>query len=154
MRRKGARLSVATVLADARTQNQGQRHGGEPSHRVHHRRAREIDITVAEVHRGTELRHPAAAPDPAAEDGVEHRAHEEFAQQEGPERDALADRAHDDVARGLHEHNLEERQAIAARVIGRAGQEEAFAPQEAPLSAADQKVIERGSAARYWPAPR
>jgi len=43
---------------------------------------------AVEPHCDIQRRHPR----PAAEDGVQDRAHEELGEQEGPERDALADR--------------------------------------------------------------
>ena len=58
----------------------------------------------------SELRQPAATPDPAAEDGIENRAHEHLAQQKRPERDALADGADNDVAGGLHENDFKQGQ--------------------------------------------
>ena len=77
-------------------------------------------VAVPEPHRRAELRHPAAAPHPAAEDRIEDRAHEQLAEQERAEGDALADRADDDVAGGLHEHDLEQHQRVGAGVVGRA----------------------------------
>src|SRR5450631_2710007 len=102
---------------------------------MHHGRAREVHVSVSQVHAGTELREPAAAPCPASEDRIEKRTHEQFTDQERPERDALADGTDDDVAGGLHEHHLEQREAIAARVIAGPGEEEAFSAEEAPLPA-------------------
>ena len=75
------------------------------------------------------------------------RAHEQLAEQERPERDALADRADDDVAGGLHEDDLEQHQRVGAGVVGRAAQEEALAAEEPPLAAADQELVERRRAA-------
>src|ERR1035438_6502646 len=97
---------------------------------MHHGGAGEIDIAVAEIHGGADLREPTAAPHPATEDGIENRADEEFAEQEAPERDALADGADDDVAGGFHEDDFEEDEAVAAGVISGPGKEEAFRSEE------------------------
>jgi hypothetical protein len=68
---------------------------------VHHGRSGEIHVAVTEVHGRAELGHPAAAPHPAAEHRVENSAHEQFAQDEGPEVDAFANRTDDDVSGGF-----------------------------------------------------
>src|SRR5208283_5450543 len=134
---KDANLASRTVLAETRIEDYCKGHGAEAAYGVDYRGSGEVDIAVAEIQRGSDLREPAAAPGPAAGDGIENRSDEEFTEQESPKGDALADRADDDVAGGLHEDDLEERQAVAAGIIGRADQEEAFAADESPLAAAD-----------------
>ncbi len=143
MRGEGSRLSVRPVLAEARTENDRQRHRTETTHGMNDGRTGKIHITMAQMHRRSELRHPAAAPHPAAENGIEEGANEELAHNESPKCNSLADRPDDDVACRLHEDDLEQREHVAARVIGRPAQEEALPAKEAPETATDQKVIER-----------
>ena len=104
-------------------------------------------VAVAEPMRRAQLRQPAAAPDPAAEDRIENRAHEELAEQERAEGDALADRADDDVAGRLHEHDLEQRERVDAGVVAGAAQEESLAAEEAPRAVAEQELIQGRRAA-------
>ncbi len=106
-----------------------------------------VHITVAQIHCGSKLRHPAAAPRPATGNRVENRADEEFTQQKRPEADAFADCADDDVSGRLHEHDFKQGQAIAPGVICRTDEEEALSAHEPPLPAADQKMVQGRNAA-------
>src|SRR5262249_16682915 len=148
VRRERAWLPGGVVLADPRPEDDGDRHGAESAHAVDHRGPREIDVAVAEAQRRAPLGHPSAAPDPASEDRVEDAAHEQLAEQEAAERDAFAAGADDDVAGGLHEHDLEHREHVDAGVVARAAQEEALAAEEAPGAASHQPLIESGRAAQ------
>ena len=114
---------------------------------MNHRGSGKVDVAVAEIHRRTQLRQPSAAPSPASGDRIENRADEKFAEQKRPEGDALADRAHDDVSGGLHEHDFEQRQNNYCRVIGGTDEEESFAAHESPLPAANQEMVQGGNAA-------
>jgi hypothetical protein len=91
VRGEDADFSVRAHICRARSQNNGQRHGAETADGVDHGGSGEIDVAVAEIQRRADLREPAAAPGPAAGDGIENRADEKFAEQERPEGDALAD---------------------------------------------------------------
>src|SRR5207342_563666 len=137
-----ARLAVLVVLAGTRPEDDGKRHGAEAAHGVDDRRAGEVAVAVSEAQRRAPLRHPAATPHPVAEDRVEERAHEELAEQEGPEGDALTDGADDDVAGGLHEDDLEQHEYVDAGVVPGAAQEESLAAEEPPRPVSDQEVVE------------
>src|SRR5271170_2346454 len=115
---------------------------------MHYARTREVDIAVAQIQSGADLRQPPSTPSPAAGNRVQDRADEKFTKQECPERDALANGADNDVAGSLHEHDFEKGQAVAARVIGRTGKKESLAADESPLTASYQKMIERRDAAK------
>src|SRR5262249_26337956 len=120
MRRKGAWLSVRSVLANPRTEDDGQRHRGESAHGVDDSRAGKIHVAVGEVHGRTQLREPAAAPNPTAEDRIHEGANEEFTEDKPPDRDPLTDGPDDNVPSRLHEHDFEERQRITSHIVGRA----------------------------------
>ena len=92
----------------------------------------EVDRAVAEVQALTQVREPTAAPHPHAEHGVDQRAHADLGEDERGERDPLGDRADDDVARGLHEDDLEQEEHHDADVVAAAGlQEEAVRAEHA-----------------------
>src|ERR1700689_2217226 len=110
---------------------------------MHYRRSREIDISMPQPHRGAQLRHPAATPNPAAENGIKNRAYKQFAHQEGPEVYAFADGPDNDVSRCFHEHYFKQRVHVAADVVSRPYHEKAFAAQKSPGATAQKEVIQR-----------
>ena len=114
---------------------------------MNHSRTGKVDVAVSKIHGRSNLRQPAAAPNPAAEDRIQNRAHEEFAKEEPPEGDPFTNGANDDVSGRLHEHHLKERQAQTAGIVTWAGEKKAPATQEPPLAAAEEEVVERGDAA-------
>ena len=148
VRRERGRLPVLAILAEARTQDDGERHRAEPADGVDDASSRRNPRS-----RGPGAWSPRAAtssrrPRPSSRTrGTGWRRRKALAEEKRPERDALADRADDDVAGRLHEHDLEQRQDVAAGVVAGAGQEEPLAAQEAPLAAPDQKPVERRRAA-------
>ena len=81
---------------------------------------------------------PAAAPHPVAVDRVDDRAHRDLGEDEAGEADALGDRADDDVAGGLHEHDLEQEEREHADVVAVPGlQEEAVQADHAGVAVAE-----------------
>src|SRR6202041_1006438 len=95
-----------------------------------------------------QLRKPSAAPCPTAGNRIQYAANKKLAKQKRPESNPLANRADDDVARRLHEHDFEKRQTVAACIVRRATQKKSLAPQEPPLAAANQEMIQRWRAAQ------
>ena len=116
------RRPVLVELPDARPEHHRERERRPASGRVDDPGSGEVDRAVPEVHaRRAELREPAAAPHPHAVDRVDDRAHRDLGEEEAGERDPLGDRADDDVAGRLHEHDLEQEQHHHADVVGAAG---------------------------------
>ena len=126
---------------------------GERDHaadHVHHRRAGEVDVAVAEAEVAAERREPAAAPHPVAEQRVDDHRHEEAEDAERRELPALGHRAGGDRRRGVHEHHLEQEEREHADVVAVAGQEEALRAEEAERVAEEvdgELVVERRRAA-------
>src|SRR5207244_2323633 len=87
----------------------GERHRGD---------AGEDHRAVTQVPAVADLRQPAAAPEPVAIDGVDDGAKEKLGYYKRLEVDPLRDGADDDVARGLHEDDLEEEEGQSSYVIG------------------------------------
>src|SRR5262249_44831083 len=104
MRWERPRLAVGTEFSQTWPQHYRQRHCAEASHCVNHSGSREIDVAMSQVHRVAQLRQPTAAPDPAAEDGIENRADEHLTQQKSAKGNTLANGTHDDISSGFHEH--------------------------------------------------
>jgi hypothetical protein len=75
-----------TILAEARAQNNRECHGAEAARGMDDSGSREIDITVAKIQGGTELREPPSSPSPTAGDRIKNRADEQFTKQERPRR--------------------------------------------------------------------
>jgi hypothetical protein len=86
------------------------------------------------------LRQPASTPYPASEDGIEDSADEKLAKEKRPKRDSLADSAHDDVTRCLHEDHFKERQAHAPGVVAGPGKKKALAAQKAPQTISEKEL--------------
>src|SRR5439155_26016522 len=115
------RFSIRSVLANTRPKDNGEGHSRKSTNRVYHGRSRKIDVAMPHTHRVSELRQPAAAPDPVSKNGVENGAHEHFAKQETAKRDPFADGSDDDIARGFHEHDLKQCEHMRSHVVGGAG---------------------------------
>ena len=126
------RRSVAIEFADARTNDQRDRQGGQAADRVDDARSRKVRIALAESEIGAELREPAAAPCPVGEQRIGERAHEYGRHGEGEELPAFRARARDDGQGRIHEHHLEQEDDHHAHVIGVTGEEHAALAEEAP----------------------
>src|SRR3974390_973671 len=147
MSRENTDLAARPIFTEPRPEHNRESHCAETADGVDHRGTGKVDVSMAEIHRGSKLRHPAAAPRPASGDGIEDRSHEKFAKQECPERNTLTDCANNDVASGFHEYDFEKRQAVTAAVVCRPHEEETLAANESPLAVTDQEMIERRDAA-------
>ncbi len=90
--------------------------------------------------------HPSASPHPVTEDGIENGSHEHLRQQESTERDALADRTHDDIAGRFHEDDFEQREHVGARIVSRTGQEKALTSDKTPQPSSDKEAVQTGHA--------
>ena len=108
---------VLSVLADARSEQHRQRECGPATGRMHDPGPGEVDRAVAEVERLAEVREPTTTPHPVAVDRVDDRPHRDLGEEEAREADPLGDRADDDVAGGLHEHDLEQEEREHADVV-------------------------------------
>src|ERR1700728_3149041 len=106
MSRKDADLSPGTILPQTRTQNNCQSHGAKTANRVDDSRSRKVNVAVAQIQCGADLRQPASAPSPAAGDWVQDRADKKLTNQECPEGDPLAHRADNNVTGGFHKHDF------------------------------------------------
>ena len=95
----------------------------------------------------TELGEEATAPDPVAVDRVEHRAHRDLGHEEPGEGDPLGDGTDDDVAGGLHEHDLEQEERHDADVIGAAALEEEALEPDQPTASRGTEVAQGAHAA-------
>lgn len=141
---KGTWLTIPSVFAKPGSQNDGKSHRAKSPHRVHHCRTCKVDVSMSEIPGRAKLRHPATAPYPATEHGIQDPANEQFRDNKGPEGNALTDRADDDITRSLHENEFEESQNIAARVICRTAQQKPSATQNSPRAAAQEKSVQSG----------
>ena len=126
------RRSVAIELADARPDDERHRQGGESADRMHHAGAGKVAVAFAQTEVGAELREPAAAPRPVAEERIGERAHQHRRNAEGEELPALGAGAGDDGQRRIHEDHLEQEDDHHADVIGMPGEEHALRAEEAP----------------------
>jgi hypothetical protein len=75
--RASAALTGLGVLADRGSDEGRADERADAADHVHDRRSGEVDVPVAEAEVRAERREPAAAPDPVAEDRVDHHRHEE-----------------------------------------------------------------------------
>src|SRR5207244_5121055 len=148
--RKGSWGAVPSVLADSRSENHRERERGPTTGGMNDSRAGEVDRAVPEMEIDSkvlqqsavaEMRQEASAPHPVAVDRIDDCAHRNLGQEEPGEADALGDRADDDVARRLHEHDLEQEERDNADVVGVAGlQEEAVGSDDSRRTVGEQSV--------------
>ena len=114
------------------------RYRGDQSQRtalqVHDAGAGVVDRAVAEAHAIAELREPAAAPHPAAEDRIDDRADEDAEDEEALEAPALRARAGHDRRGRVHEDHHEQEQHDRGSVVAVTGQEEPGRAEQAPAA--------------------
>src|ERR1051325_12028584 len=91
-----------------------------------------VDGAVAEAEAIAELREPAAAPHPSAEDRIDEGADQHRENTEALEVPSLGTRAGDDGRRRVHEDHHEQEQHDHAGVIRAAREEEAGGADQAP----------------------
>ena len=141
VRRQRARLAVGSVLADPGTEHDRTGQGGDATHRVHHTGAGEVDVAEPEVEVVAELAEPAAAPGPPTEDRVVERAAEQAPADERLPLPALGHRAGRNGRGGVHERDHVEEERRDRNAVRDAGEREAApAPQERPVTEADQPI--------------
>src|SRR5205823_1911730 len=109
-----------------------------------------IDRAVTEAGPVAELREPAAAPDPAAEDRVDERADTEAEKAEALPAPALGARAGDDRRRRVHEDHHEEEPDDDRGVTAVAGEEEPGRAEDAPAVVAVDGRTDREHRVQRW----
>ena len=141
VRGQRSRLAVGAVLADAGTEHDRAGQAGDATHRVHHTGAGEVDVAEPEVDVVAELAEPTATPGPPTEDRVVERAAEQAPADERLPLPPLGHRAGRDGRGGVHERDHVEEERRDRDAVRDAGQREAApAPQERPVTEADQPI--------------